>query len=112
GEVEKVALNYDKNKVDGDTVRAKFGEKLAPQGFEQLSECVSPDGTSSAVFAGKDQAVYQIVVNTLGDDMYDVELQRAKRLPEVGLANPEVCKFLAAADRLCASKTDGRCTLK
>lgn len=112
GKVKKVVLNYDRTKIDGDKLRGQFTDKLSPEGFKQISECVSDNGTSSAMYLGKDKELFQVIINTLGDTFYDVELQRAKGLPGVQLPNPDGCKFTDEAKNLCELDDQHRCKFK
>ncbi len=112
GKIKKVVLNYDKSKIDGDKLRGQFTEKLGPEGFKQLSECVSPNGTSSAMYLGKDKEVFQVVISLLGDAFYDVELQRAHGLPGVKLPNPETCKYTDEAKSACELDAEQVCKFK
>lgn len=112
GTMKKVVLNYDRSAIDGDALRGKFTSKLEPEGFKQVSECVSPNGTSSAMYVGKDKEVFQVIINLLGDDFYDVELQRATGLPGVKLPNPDNCKWTDGAKAVCELDAQDRCKFK
>jgi hypothetical protein len=112
GKMKKVVLNYDKEKAGGDALRGKFTAKLEPEGFKQVSECVSPSGTSSAMYLGKDKEVFQVIINLLGDQFYDVELQRATGLPGVKLPNADDCKWTDGAKAVCELDAQDRCKFK
>jgi hypothetical protein len=111
GQIKKIVLNYTREGMTGDQLRAKFTEKAAAKGFKMLSECVGSNGTSSAVYYSDAKEVFQVAINLLGDQFYDVGLDRATGLPGVALANPDNCKWTDAANAVCELDGD-RCTFK
>ncbi len=112
GEVSKLVLNYTREKVSGDELRGQFTGLIEKKGFTNVSECVDPNGTSSALYVSDSKEVFQVIINLLGDTMYDVELQRSNGQPGVALANPETCKWTASADKFCEMGPPERCTFK
>jgi hypothetical protein len=112
GGVKKVVLNYTREEIEGDALRGKFSERIGKEGFEKLSECVSSNGTSSAMFVSSDKEVFQVIINLLGDKMYDVELQRATGMPGVALPNPDNCKYTDHAEKVCELDASNRCKFK
>ncbi|MCB9706362.1 MAG: hypothetical protein H6711_31240 [Myxococcales bacterium] len=111
GEIKKIVLNYTREGMSGDQLRAKFTEKAGAKGFKMISECVAENGTSSAIYLSDAKEVFQVAISLLGDQFYDVGLDRAAGLPGVALANPETCKWTDAANAVCELDGD-RCKFK
>lgn len=111
GAVKKLVLNYTREGMTGDQLRAKFTEKAGAKSFKMISECVGDNGTSSAIYFSDKKEVFQVAINLLGDKFYDVELNRAAGLPGVALANPATCKWTDAANAVCEIDGD-RCKFK
>lgn len=112
GTVKKIVLNYKREGMTGDQLRGKFTEKASAKGYKMISECVSDNGTSSAIYVSDAKEVFQAAINLLGDQFYDVGLNRAAGLPGVILANPDTCKWTDAASSVCDIKPADRCTFK
>ncbi len=112
GATSKVVLNYTRENLPGDKLRGQFTGLIEKKGFTNVSECVDPNGTSSALYVSDSKEVFQVIINLLGDSMYDVELQRATGQPGVMLANPETCKWTAGAEKYCTVDPPERCTFK
>lgn len=111
GEIKKIVLNYTREGMTGDQLRAKFTEKASPKSFKMIIECVGDNGTSSAIYLNDKKEVFQVAINLLGDKFYDVELNRAAGLPGVALADPATCKFTDGAAAVCELAGD-RCKFK
>ncbi|MEZ4451536.1 MAG: hypothetical protein R3B09_18845 [Nannocystaceae bacterium] len=111
GQVKKIALNYTREGMTGDQLRAKFTEKASAKGFKMISECVNENGTSSAVYLSDSKEVFQVGINLLGDQFYDVGLDRAEGIPGIGLADPATCKWTDAGNAACEFEGD-RCKFK
>jgi hypothetical protein len=111
GAVKKIVLNYTREGMSGDQLRAKLTEKASAKSFKMIVECVGDNGTSSAIYFSDKKEVFQIAINLLGDKFYDVELNRAASIPGVALANPATCKWTEAANAVCELDGD-RCKFK
>jgi len=112
GKTSSVVLHYERKSIGGDALRGKFTERVGTQGFVSVSECVSPNGTSSALYVSDTKEVFQVAISLLGDEFYDVQLERAEGLPGVALANPDTCTWTAAADTVCTFGPPERCTFQ
>ena len=112
GGVKKIALNYKKEGMTGDQLRGKFTTLIEKGGFKKLSECVSENGTSSAMFISDSKEVFQVAINLLGAEFYDVGLDRGTGLPGVELPNPADCKFTDVAKDVCEDASGDRCKFK
>ena len=112
GKIKKIALNYNKGDTSGDQLRGKFTERIEKGGFTQVSECVNENGTSSAMYLSEEKEVFQVAINLLGDEFYDVGLDRGTGLPGIELPDPATCKFTGGAEKFCESTEDSRCKFK
>ncbi len=112
GKVKKIVLDYKKGEMSGDQLRGKFTGLIEKGGFTQVSECINENGTSSAMYLNSEKEVFQVAINLLGDEFYDVGLDRGKGLPGIELPDPAACKFTSGADKFCESTEGGRCKFK
>ena len=112
GKIKKVALNYKGVGMTGDLLRGKFTGLIEKGGFSQVSECVNENGTSSAIYVSEEKEVFQVAINLLGEEFYDVGLNRGKGLPGIELPDPATCKWTGAAEKFCESTADARCKFK